>query len=674
MAEGIAALRHLCARFARHGEEDPARRPAGNPERMGLGDAGEGAGEIPVVADRDGAIEGQHGQRRVVPGLVLAFLVLAAGRGLGVGGPRHPQRTRQKVGELAARDIARETQALAIGGADIVVARGRPCALLAVAEAHGGHPVVVDRRLIDPLRGAAGIEARHLLPEQVVGPQRQGGLAAARRRRADEGEGRLTEREGRVGDARIAAAQDLAHRLAMGRTGHIGVDHGGFAVIAMGEGCGEGEGRPVAILGHRAGGIGDEDDLLHLLVFFFRRDELDGGRRHAQQPVAPVAVQEAEPQLRAPRRCQTLAEIRRREVEPEAAGLLLRCCQQAQGIAFLDRHAAALRQRHRHIGLALAKPHARPLAAEGERTAGGDVRRQPAERERAAIERISQRRLGDGQRLRLAQHQVLAQAVAEDVQILVGVRLDARDLAGKPEIRARGKTDGLGLIELDIAGEARGMGRRLIGDQSDPAARRDLGIGRIEIDRRALDAEHAGYPGDARACAFDQRAQSGVARAHQPRIGRIVAEQAGALAEHIDRSAGARGLGMRGDIAQRPGPAEAACAGSPGPPSPRSAGGCPSARCRYRRAGPAPRSGSHRPAAARSPHRRARAGYRRNADARRKWSAPEWHSIRRAPRPPPRSRRSAAAPPAPERSAPWRRRESRRDLPPAPGCPEPPEG
>ncbi len=208
MTESIAGLGHRRARLARHGKEDAARRPAGNPEGMGLGDAGEGAGEVPVVADRDGAIEGQHGQRRIVPGLVLALLVLAAGRGLGIGRRRHAQGTGQQVGEFAASDIAGETQSLAIGGADVVVPRWRPSALLAVAEVHGRDPVVVYFRLIDPLRGPAGIEARHLLPEQIIGPQRQGGLPAAGRRRADEGQRRLTEREGRVGDARIAAAQN----------------------------------------------------------------------------------------------------------------------------------------------------------------------------------------------------------------------------------------------------------------------------------------------------------------------------------------------------------------------------------------------------------------------------------------------------------------------------------
>ena len=75
------AGRQRGAAGAGDGEEDAAIGAAGNPDRVGLGDAGEGRGEVLVVGDRDGAAEGEDRQRRVGADVVDRLRVLAAGGG-----------------------------------------------------------------------------------------------------------------------------------------------------------------------------------------------------------------------------------------------------------------------------------------------------------------------------------------------------------------------------------------------------------------------------------------------------------------------------------------------------------------------------------------------------------------------------------------------------------------
>ena len=111
MAEGVAALGHRRALLARHGEEHAPRRAAGDPERMRLGDAGKGAREVLIVADRYRAVEGQHRQGRVLARLRLAFGVFAAAGRLGVAGRRHAERTRQQRRQLRRRRRCRPSRA-----------------------------------------------------------------------------------------------------------------------------------------------------------------------------------------------------------------------------------------------------------------------------------------------------------------------------------------------------------------------------------------------------------------------------------------------------------------------------------------------------------------------------------------------------------------------------------
>ena len=78
------------------GHVDAARAAVVDPDRVGLGDAGERAREIGVVADRHGAIQRQHAQRCVAPRLAELLGILTAGGGVRVGRALHAERSRQQ--------------------------------------------------------------------------------------------------------------------------------------------------------------------------------------------------------------------------------------------------------------------------------------------------------------------------------------------------------------------------------------------------------------------------------------------------------------------------------------------------------------------------------------------------------------------------------------------------
>ena len=85
----------------------PRRSPSQRPGRQRLGDAGEGAGEVLVVAERDGAVERQDGQRRVVAGRVARLGIVAARRRRRVAGALHARAAGHQQGrELAGTHVA----------------------------------------------------------------------------------------------------------------------------------------------------------------------------------------------------------------------------------------------------------------------------------------------------------------------------------------------------------------------------------------------------------------------------------------------------------------------------------------------------------------------------------------------------------------------------------------
>ena len=118
-----------------------------------------------------------------------------------------------------------------------------------------------------------------------------------------------------------------------------------------------------------------------------------------------------------------------------------------------------------------------------------------AERDRRIVERVRERRRRDRKRFGLREDQRLADAVAEPVEVLVGVELDARHLPAQREVRPRRKAHRLRRVQLDIALQAGLVAEVVVGDEREPAARDDLVVGGVEIDLAALDAERGGAPG-----------------------------------------------------------------------------------------------------------------------------------------------------------------------------------
>ena len=86
------------------GDQHAPLEPVPGPGGQGLGDADEGPREVLVVPQRDRAVEGEHGQRRVGARVGERFRVGGAGGRLGIDRRFDAERRAQQLAELARLD------------------------------------------------------------------------------------------------------------------------------------------------------------------------------------------------------------------------------------------------------------------------------------------------------------------------------------------------------------------------------------------------------------------------------------------------------------------------------------------------------------------------------------------------------------------------------------------
>ena len=274
--------------------------------------------------------------------------------------------------------------------------------------------------------------------------------------------------------------------------------------------------------------VGDRGDLGDGAIVLGGRKEpqlIAGDVEIADEPV-PVLQPPAKSDRR--RRLERGQELLRRQRDGRSADDLCRPRDDAQLVAFLQRHADPARSDERRRVARAGDAQAQPLAGDRHRTVARQPGGESIEREHVAVHGISHRSIGDRQRFALGKHRRVAQA--ELAEVLRAVRRDAGDAARQPEPAARQERHARPPVDLLVAGEAgRQEGARLR-DQQDPAVRRNRRVGRVEIDLVVLDGEV--FPIGARA--VDERADFGIRRVEHARVGRVVAEERRALAEDVD--------------------------------------------------------------------------------------------------------------------------------------------
>ena len=90
------------------------------PRGRGLRDAGERAGEVLVVAQRDDPVEREDGERSVVARVRQLLRILAARRGHRVRHPLDPERPREEQTELTGLEVPRPADSLPVERADVL--------------------------------------------------------------------------------------------------------------------------------------------------------------------------------------------------------------------------------------------------------------------------------------------------------------------------------------------------------------------------------------------------------------------------------------------------------------------------------------------------------------------------------------------------------------------------
>src|SRR6185436_19580962 len=115
------------------------------PEQAGLrlADAAERAGEVLEVAERDDAVEGEHGGRGVPARLVAGLRVGSAGGRNRVGDPLDAQRAGGEQRDPLFRHQSGEADPGPVDRLDVLDAARRARTVAAVAELDGGVALVV---------------------------------------------------------------------------------------------------------------------------------------------------------------------------------------------------------------------------------------------------------------------------------------------------------------------------------------------------------------------------------------------------------------------------------------------------------------------------------------------------------------------------------------------------
>ncbi len=184
------------------------------------------------------------------------FAVGAARRGNRIDHVLDAQRTGVEQRDLAGLDVAALADAAAIDGLDVLHAGRQPRALHAVAERDRDLVVVVRARDEVAILGTQRRHRAGLVPLHVVDADLQRACDAGHRRRRHEGQRRLFEVEGLQRLARVARAQRLLARLAMGGVDHVAVDRHRLAPVGVGEAGGEGDEAVSRLAGRAAGRFG----------------------------------------------------------------------------------------------------------------------------------------------------------------------------------------------------------------------------------------------------------------------------------------------------------------------------------------------------------------------------------------------------------------------------------
>ena len=182
---------------------------------------------------------------------------------------------------------------------------------------------------------------------------------------------------------------------------------------------------------------------------------------------------------------------------------------------------------------------------DGQRLAGVQTGHRGVRSDQVAVNRVQQRARRGCQLFALREHQGLLQPVAGEV--FGGVRLYPADLCAQREVGAAHFVDLGSPVELGVAGQAGCSVALFVGHQRQPAARRDPRIGAVEVDGGA---DHVVGPPQPGRTAGDQVAQSGPGAAHQPRVGRVVAEQCSVCPQCEDLHRSGCRIGVRAVVSE----------------------------------------------------------------------------------------------------------------------------
>ena len=199
VSAGVEALRRVARRADRMDQVRQhvvARQPAGrtghrqedaraavDPEHVAarLADARERARIVLVIEQRDDALEGQQGERRVAARVGEALGPFGAGRGDRVRHAAQAERHRAQHRQGTGIDLAIGSDAAAVARGDVQRAGRQPRALHAVAEGQRHARVVVDARHVDRLVRLGAVERGQLVPQHA---RRRALRACSSRRRS----------------------------------------------------------------------------------------------------------------------------------------------------------------------------------------------------------------------------------------------------------------------------------------------------------------------------------------------------------------------------------------------------------------------------------------------------------------------------------------------------------